>query len=84
MYIFTFFKHFIYLFSENATEKERERNINVWLPFVSPQVGTWPETQACALTGNQTNNPMVHRTVLNPLTHSRQGAFKFFSVKTLV
>ena len=31
-----------------------ERNIN-WLPFTCPQLGTWPTTQACALTQNQTN-----------------------------
>ena len=30
----------------------RERNINVWLPLTCPQLGTWPTTQACALTGN--------------------------------
>ena len=23
-------------------EKEREKNINVWLPLVCPQLGTWP------------------------------------------
>ena len=34
--------------------KDRERNINVWLPLLHPLLGTWPEIQACALTGNQT------------------------------
>ena len=33
-------------------KRERERNINVWLPFMWPPLGTWPETQACALIGN--------------------------------
>ena len=48
------FKDFIYLLLERGegTEKERERNINVWLPFTCPLLGTWPTTQACALTGN--------------------------------
>ena len=47
-----FFKGFIYLFLERGEgwEKERERNINVWLPLARPLLGTWPTTQACALT----------------------------------
>ena len=32
-------------------EKKFERNID-WLPLAHPQLGTWPATQACALTGN--------------------------------
>ena len=49
-----FFKDFIYLFLERGEgkEKERERNINVWLLLQCPLLGTWPATQACALTGN--------------------------------
>ena len=27
-------------------DKERERNINVWLPLTCPLLGTWPPTQA--------------------------------------
>ena len=48
----TFFKYFIYLFLERGEgkEKEKERNINVWLPLPRPLLGTWPTTQACALT----------------------------------
>ena len=47
-------KDFIYLFLERGEgrEKERERNINVWLPLACPLLGTWPVTQACALTGS--------------------------------
>ena len=50
-----------------------ERNINVWLPLMHPSPGTWPTTQACALTGNQTSSSLVHRPTLNPLSHSSQG-----------
>ena len=55
-------KDFIYLFLERGEgiEKERETKINVWLPLRWPPVGTWPENQACALTGNRTVNPLVH------------------------
>ena len=49
-----FSKYFIYLSLERGErmEKEKERNINVWLPLAQPPLGTWPATQACALTGN--------------------------------
>ena len=53
-------------------EKDRKRNINVWLPLVCPQMGTWPATQACALTGNLTSDPLVFRPAFNPLTHTSQ------------
>ena len=74
---FLLFKDFIYLLSERGegSEKERERSINVWLPFTHPQLGTQPATMACALTGNQTSYPSVFRLVLNPLRHTSQGPF---------
>ena len=78
-----FFKDFIYLFLERRrNKKERVRNISVWLPLVCPQLGTWPTTQACALTGNQTCDPLVHSLVLNPLSHTSQGWF--FIIELLV
>ena len=51
-------KIFICLFLERGErrQKQRERNINVWLPFAHPLQGIWPETQAWALTGNQTSD----------------------------
>ena len=66
--------YFIYLFLERGKgrEKEWERNINVWLPLTRPLLGTLPETQACALTGNGTGDPLVHRLALNLLTHTSQ------------
>ena len=62
LYHCSFFKKFIYLlFLERGEgrEKERERNLIMWLPVMWPQLGTWPATQACALTGNRTGNPSV-------------------------
>ena len=44
-------KDFIYLFLERGKEEEREGNTNAWLPLMHPLLGTWPATQACALTG---------------------------------
>ena len=46
--------------------------------FVSlarPTLGTWPANQACALTGNQTGDPLVRRPALNSLSHTSQGRF---------
>ena len=75
---------FIY-FQREGREGERERNINVWLPLMCPlppppppPLGTWPTTQACALTGNRTGNPLVWRPVLNPLSHTSQGYLLYF------
>ena len=41
----SFFYDFIYLFLERGErrKKERERNIDVWLPLASPQPGTFPQ-----------------------------------------
>ena len=66
---FHFFKIlFMYLFLERG--REGERNISVWLPLTRPLLGTWVTTQACALTGNQTSDPLVHKLALNPFSHT--------------
>ena len=36
-------------------------------------LGTWPTTQARALTGNPTRDPLVHRPALSPLSYTSQG-----------
>ena len=43
--LYSFFKDFIYLFLERGKwrEKERERNINVWLPLARPYWGPDPQ-----------------------------------------
>ena len=56
-------------------EKERERNITVWLPLACPPLGAWHATQACALTGNRTNEPLLPRRALNPLRCTNLGCF---------
>ena len=72
-----FLKDVIYLFleREEREEKESETNVNVWLPLAHLLLGTWPTTQACALTGSRTGNPLVHRLALSPLSHTSQGYF---------
>ena len=73
-----FQKDIIYLFLERGKggRKRERRNISVWLPLACPLLGTWPTTQACALTGNWTDDPFVHRLVVSsPLSHTSQGWF---------
>ena len=62
-----FLNLFIYLFiREKGREGEREaEKHNVWLPLMCPLLETWPATQACALTGNRTAHPLIHRPALN-------------------
>ena len=57
---------------EEGREKERDKNINVWLPLTCPLPRTWPTTQACALIGNQTCDPLVLRLALHPLSPTSQ------------
>ena len=70
---FSFLINYLFLERREGKEKERERNINVWLPLLHPLLGTWPATQACALTGNRTGDPLAYRPALKPLSHSSQG-----------
>ena len=51
----------------------RERNSNVWLPLARPPLRTWLTTKACALTGNQTYDPLVFRLALSLLSHTSQN-----------
>ena len=72
-HFFPFFKDFIYFWKEGeGRETEGERNINVWLPLGGPSPGTWPITQACALTETRTSDALVCRPMLNPLSHTSQ------------
>ena len=51
----------------------------MWLPLTRPQLGTWPATQACALTENQTSHPLVHSPCsIHWATPSTPGQLIFF------
>ena len=75
--VFIYFLKINYFFleREEGREKEREKNINVWLPPTHPLLAT----QACALTGNQTGDPLVRRPTLSPLSHTSQGFSIYFN-----
>ena len=80
------FKNFYsFTFIERGREREREgeehqcvRDTSIILPLARPQPGTWPATQACALTGNRTRDLLVHRPTLSPLSHTSQTEQLFF------
>ena len=60
----------LFIFKERGGEGERVRETS---PLTRPLLGTWPTTQACALTGNQTGDLLVLRPTVNPLSHTSQG-----------
>ena len=73
----------LFIFRERGREGEREgEKHQCVVASHAPLLGTCPATQACALTGNQTGNPLVLRPALNPLSHTIQG--KSLLVITLV
>ena len=59
--------------TEKEAEREGEKHQCVVASHASPTGDlTWSTTQACALTGNQTGDSLVHSPVLNPLSHTSQ------------
>ena len=88
LFCFIFFKIlFIYLFLEKRREGERKGERHQCVVVSRGPLGTWPTTQACALTGNQTSDPLLLRPALNSLSHTSQGLFCFLkkiNIKYLV
>ena len=76
IFLNNFFKDSIFL--ERGGEREKHRCARGWLLLTYPQLGTWPTTQACALTGNRTGDLSVCRQALNPLSLTSQGTSVFF------
>ena len=77
---------YLFIFRERGMEGEKGRETAMCkrymdrMPIARPQPGTWPSTQASALTGNRTSNLLVPRLALNPLSHTSQGKDPFFYV----
>ena len=63
---------FIYLGTGREGEREREKH-QCLVAFHTLPLGTWPATQACALTGNRTGNLLVCSLALNLLSHTSHG-----------
>ena len=73
---YKFLKDFIYLFLKRGREgkREGEKHQCMVASHTSP-LGTWSATQACALTGNWTGDPLVCRPGLNTLNDTSLGSF---------
>ena len=75
IHLIFFLRFYLFIFREGKGG-ERGTSMCGYLSH-APQLGTWPATQACALTGNRTNDPLLRRPALNPLSHSSQGVLEF-------
>ena len=70
---------FICLFLERGQGRERGRETSMCGCLShAPYLGTWPATQSCALTGNWTSDPLIHRPMLSPLSYTSQGKWQYF------
>ena len=75
-----FFLRF-YLFileREEGKEKERERNINVWLPSTCPLTGDLACNPGMCPDWESIGDPLIPRPALSPLSHSSQGWCHYF------
>ena len=88
LFLNLFFKHFIHFQRQGKGGRKRERNTN-WLPLAHSQLMTWPTMRAHAQTGNRTDDLLILRPALYPLSHTSQGSatgfldVKFFRVCSL-
>ena len=71
---FFFFKKTLFIyFIDGKGGRKKGRETSMCGCLLCPLLGTWPATQACALSGNPTGNPLVCRPAFNPLSHTSQG-----------
>ena len=84
--VYVFFKTFylfiylfIYLFLERGEGRKRGKETSLCGCLIHTlHQGTQPTPQACALTGNQINDTLVHRPALNGLSHTSQVPLSIF------
>ena len=72
---FSFKDFYLFIFRERGKKGEK----NVWLLLSCPLLVTWSATQACALTGNQTSDTLVHSLAFSPLSHTSQSSSPNFN-----
>ena len=72
-------RFYLFIFRQRGREGEREgEKHQCAAPLMCPLLGAWPAIQTRALVGNRTGDPLVHRPVLNPLSHTSQGQIWLF------
>ena len=69
--IFFFLRFCLFIF------RKTEKCQCVVASHVTP-LGTWPATQACALTGDRTSDPLVCRLTFSPLSPTSEGRFAWY------
>ena len=73
---FSSFKIFyLFIFKDGREKGGRKRGKETLMCGCLSHALYWrpgPATQACALTGSRTSDPLVHRLALNPLSHTSQ------------
>ena len=60
-------------FGVGGRKGERGRKTSIGCLLYAPRLGTEPKTQACALTRNQTCDPLACGTVPSQLNHMGKG-----------
>ena len=76
---------YLFIFRERGREGEREgEKPQGAVASHAPLLGTWPATQACALTGNQSSDPLVCRPKINPLRYTSQCWKPFLNAQIYV
>ena len=80
-FIYFYFKRFyLFIFREKRREGEREGEKHQCVATShAPSTGDLAYNPACAVTGNQTRDPLVRRPALNSLSHTSQGLFHFLN-----
>ena len=71
---FFFLILYLFIFSVRGREGEREgEKLQSVVVSHAPLTGDLAATQACAPAGNRTSDALVHRPMLNTLSHTSQG-----------
>ena len=73
-----FYRLYLFMFRDRGREGERKGEKHPCV--VASHV---PVTQACALTGNRTGDPLLRSLGLNPLSHTSQGKYMYFLMKRM-
>ena len=84
-FILCFKKFYLFVFRVKGRKGEREGEKHHCArdthPLSHPELGTWPTTQECVLTGNsgnRTSNIPVHEPVFNPLSPASEDEDRSF------
>ena len=83
LFLFFFEKNILFISRERGGEGERGRKTSTNGCLSHLPLGTWPTTQAHALTRSQTGDFSVHGAMPDPLSHPSQGGKQNFRRNTL-